>query len=310
MKVLISSRSFGKIDSGALQLLKDRGLKPILNPYGRKLTQKEMEPLLDGTVGIIAGTETISKSILEQAVHLRVISRYGVGLDNIDMKIALEKGILVYNTPESPSISVSELTVTLMLTLLRKIGIVDQRLKNNQWKPEMGTLLKGKTVGILGLGRIGKQVVQLLTAFQVKCIAHEPNPDTKFVTTNHITLVSLNTLLSESDIVTLHLPLNEKTNHLIGKHELNLMKKNAVIINTARGGLIDEQALYHALKNHAITGAAIDVFENEPNIGKLQELDTVILTPHIGTYTFETRKHMELEAAKNLIKGLEEVQIL
>jgi len=310
MKILISSRSFGKIDSGAVRLLKDEGLEPILNPHGKKLNENEILELLEGAVGIIAGTENITGKILSEGNQLKVISRYGVGLDNIDIETASQRGILVCNTPETPAVAVSELTLSLILNLLKKIGKVDRNIRDNLWKPEIGNLLSEKKVGIIGLGRIGKKLVQLLEPFNVKILACEINPDKIFVEKYKIDLVSFNTLISESDIITLHIPLNEKTRYIVGKKELMMMKENAILINAARGGLIDEKTLYEALKTGKISGAAIDAFEDEPNTGKLKELDTVILTPHIGTYTVETRRNMEIEAANNLINGLKEANVL
>lgn len=310
MKVLVSSRSFGNINSGAIKLLREEGLEPILNSYGRKLNEQEILSLLDDAVGIIAGTEKISEKIISSGDHLKVISRYGIGMDNVDLKAADKKGVLVYNTPEAPSVAVAELTLTLVLNLLKKIGKADRSLRNDNWKPEMGNLLSGKTIGIIGLGRIGKKLTQFLQAFNVKKLSYEKNPDKNFVTNYKIDLVTLDDLLSKSDIVTIHVPLTEETHHIIGRRELEIMKETAILINCARGGIVDEDALYSFLKDKKMAGAAIDAFEDEPNTGKLKELDNVILTPHIGTYTVETRRNMEIEAVKNLIKGLREAKIL
>jgi len=310
MKILISSRSFGKIDSGAIELLKNQGLEPIINPYGRKLNEQEILELIDGSVGIIAGTEKITEKIISNADQLQVISRYGIGLDNVDLPTANKKGIIVYNTPEAPSVAVAELTLSLILNLLKKIGKVDRDIRNDTWKPEIGNLLTEKTIGIIGLGRIGKKVVQYLQPFHPKILVYEINPDEKFATEYKIKLVSLNDLLSKSDIITIHVPLTKETRHLISKREFEKMKTNAVLINCARGGIVDENTLYESLKNKRIAGAAIDAFEDEPNTGKLKELDNIILTPHIGTYTVETRKNMEIETVNNLIKGLKEANIL
>jgi D-3-phosphoglycerate dehydrogenase len=310
MKVLISSRSFGKNNRDVVNVLKNAGLEPLFNPLDRKPSEEELITMLDGVVGIIAGTENITKNVLSHATSLKVISRYGMGLDNVDLDTARQRGILVYSTPETPAISVAELTLSLMLNLLRKICKVSRSVQNNSWKPEMGNLLTEKTIGIIGLGRIGKKVVQLLRPFEGNILTYETKPDNKFIKKYKIQLTSFDTLVHTSDIISLHCPLNEKTHFLIGKDELSQMKTNAILINTARGGLIDENALYNALKTDKIAGAAIDVFENEPYTGKLREFDNVILTPHIGSYTVETRTNMEIEAATNLINGLKEMKIL
>ena len=310
MKVLISSRSFGKIESGAIDLLKNKGLEPILNPYGRKMNEQELLDLSNDVVGIVAGTEKITEKIITSNNQLRVISRYGIGLDNVDLKAASQKNVMVYNTPETPSLAVAELTLTLILNILKKISNADRNLRKKEWKPETGYLLSGKTIGIIGLGRIGKKLAQFLTPFNVKIIAYEIKPDQSFVSKNKIELVSFEKLISESDIISVHLPLTDETKYLIGKKQLESMKENAILINTARGGLVDEKALYEALKNKVIAGAALDVFENEPDIGKLKDLDNIILTPHMATFTIETRKQMEIEAVENLIMGLKETKIL
>jgi D-3-phosphoglycerate dehydrogenase len=310
MKILISSRSFGKINTEALDLLRAQGLEPVLNPYGRKMKETEIIDLLDGVIGIIAGTEEITETILNAAPQLKVISRYGVGLDNIDIKAAERHNILVYNTPETPAIAVAELTLTFMLSLLKKIGHMDRNLRNDTWKTDIGYLLTGKTIGIIGLGRIGKQVVRLLTPFSVHIIAYDEKPDKTFAKKHHIQLAPFTAVLEQSDVITLHIPITPSTRNLISAQELKSMKPHAVLINTARGGLIDEHALYTALYNKTIAGAALDVFADEPHIGKLKELDTIIVTPHIGTATFETRKHMELEAAGNIITGLKQLHIV
>ena len=310
MKVLISSRSFGTIKSGAIELLKEKGIEPILNPYGKKLSEEEIIDLMQDSIGIIAGTENISEKIINQSTNLKIISRYGIGLDNIDIKAAEKKNILVYNTPETPKIAVAELTFSLILSLLKKIVNINCTLKKGIWKPEIGNLLNGKKVGIIGLGRIGKQLVKYLSVFDVKIIAYEIDPDISFVSDYDIKLTSFEELIEDSDIISIHAPLNNDTKYLIGEKEFKKMKDTAVIVNTARGGLINEDDLYNALKNNIISGAAIDVFENEPDTGKLKELDNIILTPHVGTYTIETRKKMEIEAAENLLNGLKKVSIL
>lgn len=311
MKILISSRSFGKINSDAINILKTAGLEPVLNSHGRKLSEEEILTMIDDeVVGIIAGTENITKNVITRANSLKVISRYGIGLDNIDLKTTNERGILVYSTPETPAPAVAELTLSLILNLLRKIGKLDRNIRDKNWKVEMGNLLTGKNVGVVGLGRIGKKLVELIQPFNVKLCVCEISPDNNFISKYKIELVPLDELLVKSDIVTLHLPSTAQTQRIIGENEISKMKENAVIVNTARGCLVDENALYKALKNGKIAGAALDAFDDEPYKGKLIELDNVLLTPHIGTATVETRIAMETETANNLINGLKEMNVL
>lgn len=304
MKVLISSKTFGKSNQDSIKILKGAGYTPVLNPYNRRLEFDEFAELIEDVIGLIAGTEEISDELLQKAKALKVISRYGTGLDNIDLKAAKRRGIVICNTPNAPIQAVAELTFALILNLYRRVGEVDRNLHLGKWNPVIGGLLSGKTLGIIGLGRIGKTLVKLMQPFELKINVHEPYPDNEFVSSYGIELVSLEKVLSESDIVSLHIPLTEETYHFIGKKELLFMKADAVIINTARGNLIDEGALIEVLEKGSIAGAGLDVFEDEPYHGKLKDFDNVILTPHIGTYTKETRIRMEREAVENLINAL------
>jgi len=306
LKVFISTTSFAEYDKKPLELLRSAGFEVILNPYKRKLKPEEIVALASDCDGIIAGVEQITEEVLRSLPKLKAISRCGVGLDNVDLEAAEKRGILISNTPNAPSQAVAELTIALILNLLRKVSLSDRRVRNGQWKKEMGQLISGKTVGIIGLGRIGKRVTELLKSFEVKILASEPNPDKKWVRKNKINLVSMDELLKESDIVTLHIPYTEQNRNLINSERLKIMKRGAILINTSRGGLIDEMALYQALKSGHLGGAALDVTEVEPYQGPLTELDNVIITPHIGSYAVEARIQMETEAAMNLIRMLKE----
>jgi D-3-phosphoglycerate dehydrogenase len=309
MKILISSRSFGEISSKPIELLKNAGFDVTLNANKKKLNEVELIKLIDDAVGLIAGTEQITEEVLAHAKALKVISRYGVGLDNIDLDAAKKRGIEVYNTPNAPAKAVAELTLSLILSIIRRIPESSQPMKDGIWQPQMGHSLYGKTLGIIGLGRIGKEFVKLVQSFNVDIIAYEKYPDNDFITSHNIRLESLERALSQSDVVSIHLPLMKETRDIIGVKELSLMKHNSVIINTARGGLVDEDALISALKEGTIAGAALDVFENEPYTGELLNFDNVLLTPHIGTYTEETRMIMEMETVENLIKALSGVAL-
>ena len=304
-KVLISSKTFGKNDQTSIKILKEAGYTPVLNPYNRRLEFDEFAELIEDVVGLIAGTEKITENLLQKAKSLKVISRYGTGLDNIDLEATKRREIIVCNTPNAPTQAVAELTLGLILNLCRRIGEVDRNIRLGKWNPILGRLLLDKTLGIIGLGRIGKTLVKLVQPFELKIIAYEPYPDNEFISSYGIKLVSLEKVLSESDFISLHVPLTEETYHLIGKKELLLMKIDAVIINTARGNLIDEEALIEALEKGSVAGAALDVFEDEPYYGKLKDFVNVILTPHIGTYAKETRIRMEIEAVENLVNALE-----
>ena len=304
-KVFISTSSFAKHDALPLRLLKDAGLDIQLNPYGRKLTRDECLGLYQDIDGLVAGTEALTAEILRSASNLRVISRCGAGADSIDMGVAKELGIKVFTTPDAPTQAVAELTIGLMLDLLRGISMEDRLIRTDVWQKHMGNLFSGKTLGILGLGRIGKRVVELTQPFNLKYIARDISPDRQFADKHSIEFIGLDELLSKADIVTIHLPYAPELKGIIGEREFSLMKRDSFLLNTARGGLVDETALYKALREKRIAGAALDVFEQEPYSGSLTELDNIILTSHIGSYAKEARVEMEVQAVKNLLQGLE-----
>ena len=304
-KVFISTTSFAKDDIRPLELLEKAGLEVYTNPYGRKLTEDEMIGFLSDKDFLIAGTELLTRRVLESARNLKVISRCGVGLDNVDLKAADEACIKVYNTPYGPTISVAELTIGLMLDLLRMVPNMDREIRAGVWKKRMGNLLKGKKVGIVGLGRIGQKVAEILMPFGVEISYYDVNA---VKTSLDYTFKPLNELLRWADIVTLHCFASEDSRPIIGKEELKNMKKDAWLINTSRGGLVDERSLYASLKEGYLSGAALDVFEKEPYDGPLSELDNIILTPHIGSYAKEARIKMEADAVENLLAGLKCIQ--
>lgn len=310
MKILISSKSFGKESTDALNLLKEAGLEPVLNPYGRSFEFDEFSERIGDAAGLIAGTEKITGELLQKAGSLKVISRFGAGTDNIDMESAKMLGIIVCTTPEAPVQAVAELAFTMMLCLSRRISETDRNMHSGIWSPFVGSLLSGKTLGIIGLGRIGRELVRLTEPFKLDIIAHDPYPDSTFVSKHGIKLECMEKVMAESDIISLHMPLSSSIRHIIGEKELSLMKTHAILINTARGGLIDENALIKALESGSIGGAGLDVFEKEPYAGRLMQFNNVLLTPHIGSYTKETRIRMEKEAVENLINALSELNIL
>lgn len=305
MKVLITTSSFAAYSAEPLDQLLHKGYEAVLNPFKTKITKEQAKQLYREDVdGVIAGTEIIDKEILANAKRLKVISRCGTGVDNIDISFAKKKGIRIFATPDAPTNAVAELTVGLILSLLRWIPSIDREICKGGWKKKMGGLLQSKNIGIVGFGRIGKQTAKLLESFDVKILYCDPVVDVKGL--NGFRRVSLYELLKTSDIVSLHLSYSEENHKLISQKELSLMKEGAFLVNTSRGGIVDEQALYDALKSGLLAGAALDVFENEPYNGVLKELDNVILTPHIGSYAKEARIEMEIEAVRNLLHGLEE----
>jgi D-3-phosphoglycerate dehydrogenase len=296
--IVISTETFAEYDKRPVDMLRRKGFGVILNPYRRRLKTEELIDLSKGAVGLIAGVEPITEEVFKRLPGLKVISRCGAGIDNIDLEAAKRSGVTVLNTPDAPTLPVAELTIGLILALLRRIIAMDKDMRAGAWTQQMGELLSGKTVGIMGFGRIGKKVAQFLRPFRCDVVFYDPNVRSG---AHGARRVSLEALLGKSDILTLHFSGGST---VLGKKEISLMKKGAFLINTSRGHLIDERGLLEALKKKRLSAAAIDVFENEPYSGALRRLDNVILTPHIGSYARSARIEMETQAAGNLLAGL------
>lgn len=301
MKIVISTSTFGVYDSLALKRLKKKKIQCALNPYGRQLTEEEVIRLSKGAAGLIAGTEPLTKRVFSSLPDLKVISRCGIGVDNIDLRAAEERHIKIFTTSAGLKNAVAELTVGLILNLLRKVCAMDQNLKKGTWKKETGNLLKGKRVGIVGFGRIGRQVAELFAAFGAEIAFCDVR---KIIAPKTFKQKPFGALLRWADIVSLHMNAAKKNSPLMGQKEFKKMKKGSWFVNTARGSAIAEPALVNALKSGRLAGAALDVFQDEPYKGPLCLFKNVILTPHVGSYARESRIAMEKEAVENLIKGL------
>lgn len=299
---VISTSSFDIDNNPAIQRLLQQGFQIITNPHRRKLTEDEIIELLNGeAVGLIAGIEPLTERVLQSAKNLKVISRCGAGLDSVDLAAAKKHGITVSNTPEAPAQAVAELTLGYILSLLRQIGSIDQSVRKGEWPRTQGRLLAAQTVGIIGMGHIGRRVARLCQAFEATVIAHDPYASQ---VPADVALISLEQLLATADIITLHLPYGPDTHHLLNAKAFATMKPEAIVINAARGGLVDEDALLTALQAGKVSAAALDVFEQEPYHGPLIENSNIILTSHIGSLARESRQLMEIEAAENLVQGL------
>ena len=299
--ILITTSSFGNNAPHLFKTLRKKGFKVAVNPFGRKLKKEDLKVLLDQykPVGLLAGTEPITQSILKFAKeYLKVISRVGVGWDNVDKQTAGNLGIQVFRTAGVLNQAVAELTLGLILSALRYIPLQDRQIRDGVWQKRMGRLLQGKVVGIIGFGSIGQCVGKLISAFDATVLYYDP------VSTNvaWAKAVSIHNLLAQSDIVTIHADAQEQ---ILGEKELvSLCKPGVVVVNTSRGSLIDEEVLYKALISGRVAFACLDVFENEPYSGPLTQLENVILTSHIGSYAQEARIRMEQMAVENLLEGL------
>jgi D-3-phosphoglycerate dehydrogenase / 2-oxoglutarate reductase len=302
--VLLSVSSFGVADPAPRERLEAAGLEVRDNPHGRRLKEPEITELIGDVDALIAGTEPLNDAVLSAARRLRVISRVGVGLENVDLNAALREGIVVRNTPEAVTNPVAELTLSGIVNLLRHVSLMDRELRDGDWNRRMGRLLTGRTVGIIGLGRIGRRLAQLLAPFDVRLVASDRAPDRQVAKRLNVTYVTLEELLAQSDVVTLHLPGGSRP--IVGADQLAAMKPEAVLVNTSRGGLVDEAALYAALTEGRLAAAYVDTFEDEPYDGPLRELPNVLLTPHAGSFAAEARLQMEMEAVDNMLAALEE----
>ncbi len=286
---------FGQQDPEPLRVIERTGARIVRNPHPRKLKASELPGLVADAECWIAGTEPIGRSVLEAAPKLKLVARVGVGLDSVDLDACRERGVLVSWTPEAPAPSVAELTMGLLVDLARDVTRADRAIRAGGWDRRVGFLLEGKTLGILGCGRIGKRVARLARAFEMKVLAHDILPEAEWARGLGVRYVGLDELLSASDAVTVHLPLTEKTRRILGARELGLMKAGALLLNTCRGEVLDEAALDAALPR--LGGAALDVFCEEPYAGPLRRHENVVLTAHMGSCSREGRRGMELGAA-------------
>ena len=297
-KILIGPSTFAAVDPTPLEALNDSGLEVIDNPFKRRLTRAELLDLLTpDVVGLIAGLEPLDRQVMSNS-SLKVISRCGSGMSNVDLTAASDLGIAVRSTPTAPVTAVAELVVGAILNLLRSVPSMDRSLHRREWNKRIGQQLSGKTVAVVGFGRIGRRVSQLLKAFDTKIIAVDP---VRSDPPDGVNFLNLAEALELADIVTLHCSGED---HLIGDSELQRMQPGSYLVNAARGGLVDEDALVQALDRDHIAGAYLDTFGTEPYQGPLCEYDQVLLTPHIGSYTVECRLQMETEAVDNLLAEL------
>ena len=307
--ILITTSSFDVDHNASLDKLSQSGFNLHTNPYARRLSEKEIHDLIIdlNPVGIIAGVEPLTRKVLQDAPQLRVLSRCGTGIENVDLEAAHELGITVKNTPDAPTRAVAELTVGTILNLLRHIGVSDRSIRNGAFMKSMGRLLAECTVGIIGYGRIGREVARLCQAFGANILVYDLDPN---VTNIPFQKVELDELLEQADIVSLHIPGTDDNGYYLDRKRIEQMKTGAYLINNARGSLVDEAPLYDALKTGQLAGAALDVFETEPYQGNLIELDNVVLTAHIGSYAREVRQTMECEAASNLLDEFTRLKII
>jgi len=304
-KALITTVPFADKNHLPLDMLENAGVEYLINPLNKKLTEDELVNMVTDFDVIIAGTEQITAKVMDKAKNLKMISRVGIGLDSVDLLTARDRGIVVSYTPDAPAPAVAELTIGIMLTLLRSAHVSNSQMHFGQWHRFFGRRLSKVTIGIIGVGRIGQGVLEHLKGFDnpkilVNDVLIKEDVQNKF----NVEWVEKEQIYTQADVITLHLPLTSETKNMIQKDHLLSMKSDAMIINTSRGGIINEQDLYNVMKSGHLSGASIDVFVNEPYNGPLKEIERCLLTAHMGSMSIDCRTRMEIEATEEAVRFL------
>lgn len=305
-KVLIATRSFGSASQKPWHVLAEAGCEIVQADMSQKMTEERLIDLLDGVDGAIVGVVPMTARVLENAPGLKVVSTHGVGVDHIDLETAARVGVIVANCPGANDQAVADLAVGLMVSVARQIPVVDQDVRDGKWGRYHGSELWKKTLGLIGLGRIGRAVVKRALGFDMQVLAYDPYVDDRQAREIGASMTPFDEVIAAADFLSLHAALTEETRNMIGKEELEHMKPSAFLINTARGGLVDEEALYMALVEGKLAGAALDAFAVEPPVGcPLLELKNVVVTPHIGAHTQEAIERVGVLAAQNVVQALQ-----
>jgi len=307
MKILVTPTSIGPNSDGpAMKKLRAFAESLVFNQEGRPLTEDELIPLLEGCDGCIAGLDRFTAKAIESAPKLKVISRYGTGVDRVDLAAAKARNVVVCNTPGANSQAVADLTFGMFLSLARRLPVLDKKTREGQWPRSIGVELQGKTLGLLGLGAVGKAVARRAAGFSMKIIAHDPFVDKAQAEANGVLMADFDAVVRAADFLSLHMPLTEQTRYVISADAMKSMKKGAFIVNTSRGGLIDETAAYDLLKEGRLGGLGLDVYETEPppRGSPLFELENVVVTPHTAARTAEATQAMADMSVQNLIEEL------
>lgn len=304
-RVAIVTDPFGETDRAPIDALEGAGVELVWGPRGRKPDPDETAVLCRGARAVIAGAERYDAALLDRLGDVGLIARTGIGLDGIDLEAARARGIAVTHTPDGPSDSVAELTIGLILTAARQIARADREIRAGRWTRRTGVLLRGRTVGVVGLGRCGSRVARLLRPFGCGVLGVDIDAAAAArAAAEEVVIVDLPTLLARSDVVTLHVPATPETRGLLDEAALSSMKAGAVLVNTSRGTVVDEAALERALARGHLGGAALDVFASEPYRGSLTAREDVVLTAHMASCTDVGRRLMEVGAAEAVLAFL------
>ncbi|MEI7707023.1 MAG: phosphoglycerate dehydrogenase [Chlorobium sp.] len=304
-KVLITTVPFAERNRLPLEIIDDAGIEYCINPLCRKLKEDELAEMISDFDVVIAGTELITEKVMNRASRLKLISRVGIGLDSIDLLAAERRGIKVSYTPDAPAPAVAELTIGLILSLLRSVHLANVEMHRGEWHRFFGRRIPEVTIGIIGAGRIGGRVLRHLSDFgSPRILVNDIHPDHHLSDELTLEWVGKEEIYREADVITLHLPMTVHTKNLIRREQLMQMKSDALLINTSRGGIINEHDLAEVLKSGYLGGAAIDVFEHEPYGGELTGIDTCLLTSHMGSMSIDCRTRMEIEATEEVVRFL------
>ncbi len=311
MKVLVTPRSFGKTDPQVWTILRDAGLDIVRNPTGGILSEDQLIELVADCEGVVIGVDPLSARVLGSAPKLKAIAKYGVGVDNIDLEICRQRGITVSRTVGANADAVADFAFALMLAVARQVMTIDRNCRQGSWQKITTLDVSGRTLGILGLGAIGKKLAKRAAGFDMRIMAFDTVWDEAFALEHRIEQASLEDICRRADFISLHLPLLPETQNAIGASQLAWMKPTAILVNTARGGLIDEAALFDALLNRRIYGAGIDAFSHEPlEDPRWYALENLVIGSHAAASTLGATEKMGRMAAQNLVHDLQRVSIL
>jgi len=303
-RILLATYPFGAAGKKPLELFEQTGGELVFNPHQRRLRPHDVTDLLQDIDGVIAGTEPYNSETLRNANRLQVISRVGIGLDSVDLEYCRDNNIQVTYTPDAPSQAVAELTVANILNLLRHIHESDRSVREGVWNRFMGRLVQEATIGIIGVGRIGSRVIRLLEPFGPAILANDTDHNVYGKQMPNTKWCPIEDIVRTADMITFHIPMCAKNHHFVSRSLIAQMKTGALLINTSRGVIVNTEALTDALVQKHLSGAALDVYEEEPYEGLLTRLDNVILTAHIGASARHSRYLMELGAAEDCIRVL------
>lgn len=305
-RILITTVPFGNKNDLPIRQLEANGIQYVINPLGRKLKEDELTELVGDVEVLIAGTEPITEKVMANAPRLKLISRVGIGLDSVDLMAAERRGIKVSYTPDAPAPAVAELTIGLMFSLMRSIHVANAQMHRGEWHRYFGRRIGDLTVGIVGAGRIGARVLRHLAVLGAgRLLVNDINPAAcKGDGIAAAEPAELDVIYREADIVSLHVPLTAHTKNMVRREDLLRMKPDAMIVNTARGGIINEDDLADVLGAGHLSGAAVDVFCEEPYQGRLASIERCLLTSHMGSMSIDCRTRMEIEATQEAIRYL------